>query len=70
MTGLFKRPKVEAKFKLTDGPVAVIVDDFGELCHWSEAPGILERRIVEQLSKHNAATRLISPLKAKTMRQS
>lgn len=70
MTGLFKRPQVDADFKLTDGPVAVIVDDFGELCHWSEAPGVLESRVVDQLSKHNAAKRLISPAKVKSMRQS
>ena len=70
MTGLFKRPKVEAKFKLTKGPVAVIVDDFGELCHWPEAPGALERRVVEQLDKHDAAPQVISPTKVKTMRQS
>jgi len=70
MTGLFQRPKVKAEFKLTDGPVAVIVDDFGELCHWPEAPGVLEQRVVDELSKHHAATRLISPMKIKTMRQS
>lgn len=70
MTGLFKRPNIDAKFKLTDGPVAVIVDDFGELCHWPEAPGILERRVIEQLGKHHAAARLISPMKAKAMRGS
>lgn len=70
MTGLFKRPTVEAKFKLTDGPVAVIVDDFGELCHWPEALGALERLVVEQLSKHNAGARFISPMKVRTMRQS
>lgn len=70
MTGVFKRPKVEAEFKLTDGRVAVIVDDFGELCHWPEAPGVLEQRVIDQLSKHNAAKSLISPTKVKTLRQS
>jgi hypothetical protein len=69
MFGLFDRPEIEAKFKLGEGPVVVLVDDFQELCFWPETPGVLATKTTEELDNKDAAKILISPTKVRQLRQ-
>lgn len=69
MSGLFHRPKVKAEFKLTDGPVAVLTDDFQELCYWPGATTMLAERVIEKLRSHNAAKVLIPISRIRQARQ-
>ena len=70
MSGLFHRPKVKAQYELTEGPVAVLVDDFQELCYWTGTTTMLADQVMEQLREHGAAKRLIPALSIKRLRQS
>ena len=70
MSGLFKRPKIEAEFKLGAGPVAILVDDMNENCYWPEATTILAEQIAKQLKEHNAASVIIAHSAVKRLRQS
>lgn len=70
MSGLFKRPTVEAEFQLTDEPVAVLVDDLRDCCFWPEAKHVLADEIAAQLVEHGAAKRVIPPIKVNRLRQS
>lgn len=69
MSGLFKRPEVKAKFELTDGPVAVLVDDMQEVCYWPEGKRILAEAVLEELEKTGAAERLVPASKVSRVRQ-
>ncbi|MEE9296094.1 MAG: hypothetical protein V3W34_14195 [Phycisphaerae bacterium] len=70
MFGLFQRPKIKAEFKLTAGPVVVLVDDLREHCYWPEATTILAEQLAEQLKEHNAAKLLIPHAALQRLRQS
>ncbi len=69
MLGLFKRPKMEAKFKLCDGPVVILVDDFQEHCYWSEITSVLAEKTTNAIQEHGAAKTIISPIKIRRLRQ-
>ena len=70
MSGLFKRPTIEAEFKLGAGPVAILVDDMNENCYWPEASTILAEQIAKQLQEHNAASVVIPHTAIRRLRQS
>ncbi len=70
ISGLFLRPKIPAEFTLTEGPVAVLVDDFDEHCAWPEAPSVLADQVAGQLQKHHAAKKLVPAIKLRQLRQS
>lgn len=69
MTGLFNRPTVKAEFKFSDGPVAIVVDDFQEHCHWPEAKDALAKHIAKELKEHNVVRKLIPQSKTRRLRQ-
>lgn len=70
MSGLFKRPTIEARFKLSDGPIAVLVDDFQEHCYWTETVDLLADAVIKQLRDNHAAAKLIPSSKVRRLRQS
>lgn len=70
VSGLFPRPKIVAELKLTDGAVAVLVDDFQELCYWPGATTMLADRVIEELRSHKAAGLLIPTSTVNRLRQS
>jgi hypothetical protein len=69
MFGLYNRPSIDADFKLTKGPVAVLVDDFEELCFWPEARTMLAEALIEEFRDKKAATQLIAAAKVNRLRQ-
>ncbi len=60
MSGLFSRPDVKAEFRFGDGPVAVVVDDFGEVCYWPGVASELTERVILSLESNKAAKKIIS----------
>jgi hypothetical protein len=70
-TGLFKPKMIDAEFKLTQtGAVVVLVDDLQEHCFWPQATIALAQAITDELVKHEAAVRFVSPTKVNQLRQS
>lgn len=69
MTGLFKRPTVEAEFKLTDQPVLIVVDDFQEHAYWPETTTVLAEEIAKELKRAEAAQQIVPAARIKRVRQ-
>ena len=69
VSGLVPSPTVKAEFKLTEGPVAVLVDDYQEIAYWSEVRSMLADQLVQELGEHGAARSLISNAKVNRLRQ-
>lgn len=69
MTGLFKRPTIDAGIKLNQGAVAVLVDDFQELCHWRETTTILAQEVAGEIKRKNVVSRLIPAARLSRLRQ-
>ncbi len=69
MTGLFKRPKIEAEIKLNEGAVAILVDDLQERCYWPEVTAVLADKVAKELTDKNATKTLIPTTKISRLRQ-
>ncbi len=69
-SGLIPKPKVFAEFKLTPGPIVVLVDDFQDLCYWPGAADMLADKVAEQLKDHNAAKIIIPQARVRHVKQS
>ena len=53
--------KVEAEYKLSDGPVLVLVDDLEERLTWPDARELLTEETTKLLIEHKATKKIISP---------
>jgi len=60
MAGLFRRPTIDAEFRFGKGPIAVVVDDFGEVCYWPGVSSALAERLILSLESNKAAKTIIS----------
>ncbi|NOS99742.1 MAG: hypothetical protein HOP29_03855 [Phycisphaerales bacterium] len=69
MSGLFKRPTIEAGFEFGEGPVAVLVDDFQEQCYWPGATHLLAEKVVQALLDQNVAKIVIPASHMHQLRQ-
>ncbi|MFQ5590801.1 MAG: hypothetical protein ACE5HE_06550 [Phycisphaerae bacterium] len=59
MLGAGREPLIEAEFHLTDGPVLILVDDFGEVVDWPVAKRYLGGALTTELIKRSAAKKII-----------
>lgn len=69
MFGLFKRPTIEAEFKLTENQVAVLVDDTQEIAYWRETRDQLAEAVSKELAEKKAAKKVVSLTRVKHLRQ-
>ncbi|HEY3243034.1 MAG TPA: hypothetical protein VGM03_06745 [Phycisphaerae bacterium] len=60
-SGLLKSPNVQAEFKLTDGPVLVLVDDFEEMLESPEARNLLGQLLSQELVDKGAVKKIVRP---------
>jgi len=68
-TGLFPRPTVKAEFTFGEGPVAVLVDDFQEICYWPEMTAVLADEVIRELGDRGVAKIVIPTAKVGRLRQ-
>ena len=59
-----------AKFRLTDGPVMVLIDDTGQRADWPMATRYLFDEFSQELLRNKAAQRIIPPQTVDHLRQS
>jgi hypothetical protein len=59
MLGFGSGQTIEARFRLTDRPLLVFVDDIHERLTWPAAEGYLFGALTEELLRHQAATKII-----------
>ena len=57
--GFGRGKKVEAKFRLTEGPIMILVDDVSERVNWPAAKRYLFDDLAQELLKHEAAKKII-----------
>ena len=59
--GVGRGQKVEAKFRLTEGPIAILIDDPAGRIKWPQARGYLFDDLAQELLFHEAATKIVPP---------
>ena len=70
MLGVGREPVIEAEFRLTTGPILILVDDFAERADRPAVKRYLLDELGEVLVKHKAAKRILSHTKLDHLRQS
>ncbi|MHC4696485.1 MAG: hypothetical protein ACYTFA_07075 [Planctomycetota bacterium] len=70
MLGFGREKVVEAEFRLTEEPVLILVDDFGDHVDWPAAKRYLSDELGQQLLKHSAAKKIIPQETIDRLRQS
>ncbi|UCC29199.1 MAG: hypothetical protein JSU86_13465 [Phycisphaerales bacterium] len=68
--GFGRKQKVEAKFRLTEGPVMILIDDISERVDWPAATRYLFDDLAQELLKHKAAFKIIPLQTVDHLRQS
>ncbi|MGD2108513.1 MAG: hypothetical protein PVI86_03885 [Phycisphaerae bacterium] len=68
--GVGRGQKIEAEFRLTDGPVMILVDDPSGRVDWPAARHYLFDALAQELLKHKAAKKLIPRQTVDHLRQS
>lgn len=67
--GLGRPAKVEAKFRLTDQPVLILVDDVSARLDWPATAQVLQDDLGQALLKHRAAKRIVPRRTLEQLRQ-
>lgn len=70
MLGFGARETVKAEFRLTEEPILILVDDFGESIDWPPAPNYLVDELGKLLIKEKGANRIIPNRTLKNLRRS
>jgi hypothetical protein len=70
MLGVGREQLIKAEFMLTDGPVLVLVDDYGELVDWPAARRHLSDDLGQELLKRSAAKKVVPQGTVDQLRQS
>ena len=70
MLGVGRGAKVEARFRLTEGPVMVFVDDVNERVDWPRARSYLCDDLSQELLRNSAATKIVPRATIDSLRQS
>ena len=60
---------IKAEFRLTDGPILILVDDYEGLIDWHDASRHLVDELAQQLLREKAAKKIIPPRTLHTLRQ-
>jgi hypothetical protein len=68
--GFGRGQKVTAKFRLTDGPLMILIDDTGQRVDWPMATRYLLDDLAQELLRNKAAERIIPPQTVDHLRQS
>lgn len=68
--GFGQGQKVEARFRLTKGPVMILIDDVSERVDWPAATRYLFDDLAQELLKHKAASKIIPLQTVDHLRQS
>lgn len=69
MMGFGSEAKVEAEFRLTDGPVMIFVDDMSEYIDYPPASRFLFDDLAQELLQNEAATKIVPPETIDQLRQ-
>ena len=59
LLGVGRGQKVEARFRLTDGPLLILLDDASHRIDWPPAKRYLFDELAQELLKHEAAAKII-----------
>jgi len=68
-TGLFRRKKIPAQFKLSDGPILILMDDPGGVVDWPVAIRLLQDDLTQELLKTKSAKKIIPVQTIQSLRQ-
>jgi hypothetical protein len=68
--GFGKGQKVEAKFRLTQEPILILVDDVSERVDWPPTMRYLVDNLAQELLRNKAATKIVPPETLAHLRQS
>lgn len=68
--GVGRGQKVEAKFRLADGPIMILIDDAAQRVDWPLATRYLFDDLAQELLKHRAARKIIPLRTVDHLRQS
>ena len=68
--GFGRAKKVTAKFRLTEGPIMILVDDASQCVDWPMAARYLVEGLSQELIKHKAAGKIIPHQTVEHLRQS
>jgi hypothetical protein len=69
MLGLGRGELIEAKFRLTDKPIVILVDDDNDLVDWPAAKYRLADSLAQELLKNEAAAKIVPQATVQRMRQ-
>lgn len=69
MLGFGSEAKIDAEFRLTDGPVMIFVDDVGEYIDYPPASRFLFDDLAQELLKNEAAKKIVPPETIDQLRQ-
>ncbi len=69
MFGLFRGKKVEAQFRLTRGPVLILVDDQSNVVDWPIALRLLQDDLAQELLRTDSAKKIVPVQTIQALRQ-
>jgi len=70
MLGIGRESNVKAEFRLTSGPILILVDDVDERVDWPVAKYYIADELAQQLLRHKAAKRIVPHRTLQQLRQS